>query len=98
MQEELNSSYVKDELLVGFSDDVRDERRDEIHEERGSTVLLRYALIPADHVRLAKDYSVDQAIEDYQAYTNEVDYAEPVYVVHTMGGGEDGGEESIDAE
>ncbi len=74
-------TFVEGELLVGFFEGVRETRRDEIHQEMGSTVLKRFDTIHVDHVKLRTGLPVNKAIEQYTAHTNEVRYAEPNYEV-----------------
>lgn len=77
-------TFAEGELLVGFFERVRETRRDEIHEEMGSTLLKRFETIPVDQVKLRDGLSVHAAIKQYMAYTNEVRYAEPNYELRIL--------------
>jgi len=78
-QEAGQPSYVPGEVLVKFQENVSREAAQSLHEQVGSKVIKRLKRINVDLVRIPEGWTVEKAIEVYQADPG-VEYAEPNYI------------------
>jgi len=73
------AKFAQGELIVKFKPGVSDEAKDHAHGNLGSTKVREYSF-GAQHIRLRKGLSVEQAVGEYKKDPN-VEYAEPNYFV-----------------
>jgi len=73
------AKFAQSELIVKFKPGVGDEAKDHAHGNLGSTKVREYSF-GAQHIRLRKGLSVEQAVGEYKKDPN-VEYAEPNYFV-----------------
>jgi len=72
-------SYAPGEVLVQFGTDVSRTAAQSLHERVGSKVVKHFERINVDLVKIPKGWTVEKAIEVYQADPG-VEYAEPNYL------------------
>jgi len=70
--------YVAGEVLVKFRANVSLMEAKSLHRRLGSKVLKHFEAINVDLVKIKEGWTVEKAIEVYQAEPN-VEYAEPNY-------------------
>lgn len=70
--------YVTGEILVKFKASVSQTEAKSFHKHCGSMILKHFEGINADLVKIKEGWTVEEAIEAYQADPN-VEYAEPNY-------------------
>jgi thermitase len=73
-----SAKYVPGEVLVKFKTNVSLAEAKSFHRRLGSKVLKHFEGINVDLVRIKEGWTVEKAIEAYQADPN-VEYAEPNY-------------------
>ena len=73
------SSYVPGEVLVKFQENISRAEAQSFHEQVGSKVVKRLKRINVDLVKIPEGWTVEKAIEVYQADPG-VEYAEPNYI------------------
>src|SRR4051794_21500475 len=74
--------YRPDELLVKFRSDAGDGERDDLHRRHGTKRIRRFD--GTEHVKIRPGQTVEEAIGELQS-EGIVEYAEPNYIVHSMG-------------
>ena len=77
-------SYKDGELLVKFKAGLSDQKKKGKHAKHSGKLNKNFRHIDVDHVQLAPDMSVEDAIAEYKA-DPDVEYAEPNYLVHLQG-------------
>lgn len=75
-----DGSYVEGEMIVKFKDGVNDDKKEKDHDKYGSKKIKGYDL-QIDYVKLKKDLSVKDAIEEYKS-DPDVEYAEPNFIFY----------------
>src|SRR3989338_401325 len=77
--------YAGGEILVRFKDPASPSRRAPVHGRLQGTPIKRYGVVRnLEHVKLPRGISVEQAIKSYRGHP-DVLYAEPNYIVETLG-------------
>ena len=71
--------YVAGEVLVKFKANVSLAEAKSLHRRLGSKILKHFERINVDLVKIREGWTVEKAIEVYQADPN-VEYAEPNYI------------------
>jgi hypothetical protein len=79
-QEKRFSEYAPGEVLVKFREDVSRSSKASLHERIGARVLKRFDRIYVDLVKIPEGWTVEKAIEVYQA-DPDVECAEPNYIM-----------------
>ena len=72
------SGFVPGEVVVKFKADVCRTEAKSLHRRLGSRILKHFEGINGDLVKIREGWTVEEAIEAYQADPN-VEYAEPNY-------------------
>jgi hypothetical protein len=77
--------YAEGEVLVRFKDSVSPTRRASAHQRLQGAPIKRFSHVRnLEHVKLPRGMSVEQAIRSYRSHP-DVLYAEPNYIVETLG-------------
>ncbi len=71
--------YVAGEVLVKFKENISRTEAKSLHRQLGSKILKYFEGINVDLVKIREGWTVEKAIEVYQADPN-VEYAEPNYI------------------
>ena len=71
--------YVAGEVLVNFKTNVSRMEAKSLHRRLGSKISRHFERINVDHVKIKEGWTVEKAIQVYQAEPN-VEYAEPNYI------------------
>ena len=78
-QERKQMEYAPGELLVKFRSGVTSRLARATHRFYGSRAIKRFRHINVDHIKIPKDWSVEEAISLYRL-DPDVEYAEPNYI------------------
>jgi len=78
-QERKQMEYAPGELLVKFRSGVTSQLARATHRFYGSRAIKRFRHINVDHIKIPKDWSVEEAISLYRL-DPDVEYAEPNYI------------------
>ena len=76
-------SYKEGELIVKFKVGLSDQKKKEKHTKHRGKLLKKFRHQNLEHIQLAPDMSVEEAIAEYKA-DPDVEYAEPNYFVHAQ--------------
>ncbi|MFB3895118.1 MAG: S8 family serine peptidase [bacterium] len=79
-----NAEYAKDELLVKFKSTANSLAINAINSEVGVQQLKYYPTIGVTRLKLNSGKNVAEAIATYAKYRDQVEYAEPNYIVHNF--------------